>query len=151
MGGVIVIGASRSRPICLCMWCLYIHDHCREYHITMRFSINFPRVICLPTVCFLHERCRKGKLCPPGLFTSKFTNATIALLPLFTFYFIFSIYNYLQLSTQLICSQRTRSRGLTTLLPALGASCLLFCVHPLKKVEDWYSYWFAVYYATFFL
>ena len=40
--------------------------------------------------------------------------------------FYFAIYNYLQLSTQLICLQIMRSRGLTTLLPALGASCLLF-------------------------
>ena len=48
----------------------------------------------------------------------------------------------LLLSTQLTCLQTTRPRGLTTLLSALGASCLLFCVQPLKTVVDWYSYWF---------
>ena len=53
--------------------------------------------------------------------------------------FYFALYYYLQLSTQLTCLQITRSRGLTTLLPALGASCLFFCVQPLKTVEDWYS------------
>ena len=26
----------------------YTHDHCCEYHITMRFSINCPTVICYP-------------------------------------------------------------------------------------------------------
>ena len=41
--------------------------------------------------------------------------------------FYFAIYIYQQLSTQLICLQITRSRGLTTLLPALGASCLFIC------------------------
>ena len=56
--------------------------------------------------------------------------------------FYFALYYYLQLSTRLTCLQITRSRGLTTLLPALGASHLFICVQPLKTVEDWYSYWF---------
>ena len=55
MGGVIVVDAGRSRSTCLGRDA-YIHDHCHESIITMRFSINCPTVICLPTVCYVFER-----------------------------------------------------------------------------------------------
>lgn len=54
----------------------------------------------------------------------------------------FILFSKLQLSTHLICLQIMRSKGFKTLLPALGANCLLFCVQPHKMVEDLYSYWF---------
>ena len=71
-------------------------------------------------------------------------NSQVISLPCCYYYllFYFALSYYLQLSTQLTCLQITRSRGLTTLLQALGAICLFFCVQPLKTVEDWYSYWF---------
>jgi hypothetical protein len=55
MGGVIVVDAGRSRSTCLGRDA-YIHDHCHESVITMRFSINCPTVIYLPTVCYVFER-----------------------------------------------------------------------------------------------
>ena len=37
------------------MWCIY-NDHCLDIVIIIRCSINYPRVFCLPTVCyFLRE------------------------------------------------------------------------------------------------
>lgn len=47
---------------------------------------------------------------------------------------VFILSSYLQLSAHLTCLQITRIRGLTTLLPALGASCLFYYVQPLKTV-----------------
>ena len=59
--GVIVIGAGRSRPICLWTWCLYIHDHCSEHRITIRFSINCPTVICYPPyVAYMRDAAREN-------------------------------------------------------------------------------------------
>src|SRR6266566_5832560 len=55
MGGVIVVDVGRNRSTCFGREA-YIHDHCHESIITMRFSINCPTVICLPTVCYVFER-----------------------------------------------------------------------------------------------
>src|SRR4051812_43999198 len=88
MGGVIVVGAGRSQPICLWMWCLYTPHHCRENCTTICFSINCPTVICVPTICYFYERCHWRTLRPPGLFTYIFTNAFSTLFPFILFYFI---------------------------------------------------------------
>ena len=45
--GACWIDAGMNQPTCLGRDA-YIHDHCREYAITMRFSINCPRTICSP-------------------------------------------------------------------------------------------------------
>ena len=49
IGGVIVVDAGKSQSTCH-RSNAYIHDHAMNNIITMRFSINCPTVICLPTV-----------------------------------------------------------------------------------------------------
>ena len=120
------------------MWCQYLHDHCHENRITICSSINRPTVICLSRVCLFSWQMPLGKAMAPGSIHNILLKTPTPFCHLFTF-ILFCI---LQLSTHLICLQITRSRGLTTLLPALGASCLSLYVESLKTVEDWYSYWF---------
>jgi hypothetical protein len=55
IGGVIVVDVGRSRSTCHGRNA-YIHDHAMNNVITMRFSINCPTVIYLPTLCYFHER-----------------------------------------------------------------------------------------------
>lgn len=61
---------------------------------------------------------------------SQHINKTFTTLLLFSCFLSY----YLQLATRLTCLQITKTRGLTTLLPMLGASCLFFYVQPLKMV-----------------
>ena len=69
----------------------------------------------------------------PGSIHNIFTKPSI-FSTIYLFLFYFANYNYLQLSTHLTRLQITRIRRLATLWPALGASCLFFCVQPLKTV-----------------
>ena len=55
IGGVVVVDAGRSRSTCHGRNA-YVHDHTMNNVITMRFSINCPTVIYLPTVCSALER-----------------------------------------------------------------------------------------------
>ena len=55
MGGVIVVDAKSFWSTCLGRDA-YIHDRVHESIIIICFSINCPKVICLPTVCYVFER-----------------------------------------------------------------------------------------------
>ena len=113
MCGVIVEDAGRSRSTCL--GCdAYIHDHCHECVITMRFSINFPIVICSPTICYVFKREASSENMSMGLLLSYYKiQKYFAAIYLLLFYF--AIY------------PSTYTIWLTTLLPALGAN-ICFCV-----------------------
>ena len=65
IGGVIVVDAGMSRSTCH-RRNVYIHDHAMNNVITMRFSINCPMVICLPTVCYSYERDASSETYAPG-------------------------------------------------------------------------------------
>src|SRR3989337_344534 len=97
MGGVIVVDAGRSRSTCL-RCDAYIHDHCHESVITMRFSINCPTVICLSTVYYVFEReASSENYGPPGhsSIIYKIQKYLAAILfPLFCFAIYLSIYHY---------------------------------------------------------
>ena len=67
MCGVIVVDAGRSRSTCHGRDA-YIHDHCHEYVIAMRFFISFPTVICLPTVCYVFGREASSENYGPGVY-----------------------------------------------------------------------------------
>ena len=65
MCGVIVVDAESFRST----WHghdAYIHDHCLDILITMRFPINCSAVICSPTVCFLSREKPLVKPMAPG-------------------------------------------------------------------------------------
>jgi hypothetical protein len=87
MGGVIVVDAGRSRSTCL--GCdAYIHDHCHESVIIIRFSINCPTVICLPTVCYVFEREASSENYGPRVYFIIYKKPKNTLLQFIYFYFI---------------------------------------------------------------
>ena len=90
----------------------------------MCFSINCPTVICLLTVCYVFEREASSENYGPRVYFNHIIKTKIPCCNLFTFILFcnLSIYLYKIWSLQV-----TSSRGLTTLLPALGAS-ICFCV-----------------------
>jgi hypothetical protein len=96
MSGVIVIDAGRSRSICLGRDA-YIYDHCHESVIIIRFSINCPTVICLPTVCYLFEREASSEIYGPRVYLIIYKNTKIPCYNLFTF-ILFSLLVYLFIS-----------------------------------------------------
>ena len=66
--------------------------------ITMRFSINCPTVICLPTVCFLFEREASSENYGPRVYLYHILKSKDTLLEFIYHYFILcfylSIYHY---------------------------------------------------------
>src|SRR3990170_2788464 len=91
-----------------------------DIFITMHFSVNFARVICLPTVCFLSKEKPVVKTMAPGSIfyhiifrstkskTQKYLAAIYLLLFYFALLFIFYIYHYQ------ISSLQVTVKGLTT-------------------------------------
>ena len=115
----------------------------------MRFSINFPTIICLPTVCYFS---REKPLVKPTALESSFSYICLAIYFSFVFLFrsikpkiqkylaalyLFAIYysNLLQFSPVNLPSGTVTRKGLTTpLTHRVASGCLHFVV--------WFSYWF---------
>ena len=87
MGGVIVVDAGRSRSTCLGRDA-YIHDHCHESVITMRFSINCPTVIWLPIVCYMFKREASSENYGPRVYFYHILKSKNTLLQFYLLYFI---------------------------------------------------------------
>jgi hypothetical protein len=96
MGGVIVVDAGRSRSSCHGRNA-YIHDHAMNNITTMHFSINYPTVICLPTVCHAYERDASSENYGPRVYFNHIAKTLFSLLQFIYFYFILQ-FIYLQLS-----------------------------------------------------
>jgi hypothetical protein len=79
ISGVIVVDAGRSRCTCH-RRNAYIHDHTMNNVITMRFSINCPTVICLPTVCYFYERDASSENYGPRVYFNHITKTKFPLL-----------------------------------------------------------------------
>jgi hypothetical protein len=100
--------------------------------ITMHFSINCPTIICLPTVCFVSREKPLVKTMAPGSTLIVLLRPKLPCCNYFTFYLLINlpIYHY-----QIWSLQVTSSWGLTTLLPALGASiCSFVCRYCLTRI-----------------
>jgi hypothetical protein len=79
IGGVIVVDAESFRFTC--HGCnAYIHDHAMNIAITMRFSINCPTIICLPTVCYSYERDASSENYDPRVYFNHITKTKNTLL-----------------------------------------------------------------------
>jgi hypothetical protein len=95
--------------------------------ITMRFSINYSTVICLPTVCFLSREKPLVKPMAPGVYFPSYIFISInqkpknTLLQVIYFYFVLHFSNllYLSLSDLILASDRG---GIDNPFIALGAS-----------------------------
>ena len=107
--------------------------------ITMRFFINCPTVICLPAVCYLFEIEAYSENYGPRVYFNHIKNTKYIWCNFISFILFcnLSIYHYEIWSLQL-----TRSRGLTTLLPALGASICSCVCRSRRREFTWFSYWF---------
>jgi hypothetical protein len=105
MSGVIVVDAGRSRSTCFGRDA-YIHDHCHESVITMRFSKNCPTVICLPTVCFVLEREASSENYGPRVYLYHILKSKNTLLQFIYFYFILQFTFYLSLSELILANNR---------------------------------------------
>ena len=55
IGEVIVVDAGMTQSTCLGRDA-YILDHCLEYRHNYGLPINYPTVICSPTVCYVFKR-----------------------------------------------------------------------------------------------
>src|SRR3990170_1295123 len=87
MGGVIVVDAGRSRSTCVGLDA-YIHDHCHESIITMRFSINCPTVICLPIVWYCFKREASSENYGPRVYFNHIIKTKNIYLQFINFYFV---------------------------------------------------------------
>src|SRR3990170_2446378 len=71
--------------------------------ITMRFSINCPTVICLPTVCYCFKREASSQNYGPRVYLNHITKTKNTLLQFYTFYFSF-LFIYVPLSELILAS-----------------------------------------------
>ena len=127
MSGVIVVDAGRSRSTCLGRDA-YIHDHCHESVITMRFSINCPTVICLPTVCYVFEREASSENYGPRVYLKYKKKTKNTSLNFIYFYFILQ-FIYLPLQDLILASNEFK--GIDNPLARVGCKYLLLCVQVL--------------------
>ena len=134
MCGAIVVDAGRSRST----WHgrdAYVHDHCLDNLITMRFSINCSTVICSPTIIISILREASSETYGPGVYFPSYKfpiyNFSFWFTSFAIFYFsiykpkIPKIFTLLSLSYLTFVSDR---EGIENPFIALGASCLIACV-----------------------
>src|SRR3989337_314828 len=127
MSGVIVVDVGRSRSTCI--GCdAYIHDHCHESIITMRFSINYPTVICLLTVCYVFEREASSENYGPRVYFNHKKKTKNTLLQFYFFYFVLQ-FIYLPLQDLILASNKFK--GIDNPLARVGCKYLLLCVQVL--------------------
>jgi hypothetical protein len=124
MGGVIVVDAGRSRSTHLGRDS-YIHDHCRESVITMRFSINCPTVICLPTVWYAFEKEASSENYGPRVYFKHIKNPENTLLHFIFFYFVLQ---FILLPIQDLILASNEFKGIDNPLARIGCKYLLLCV-----------------------
>jgi hypothetical protein len=105
MGGVIVVDAGRSRSTRI-GHDAYVHDHCHEYVITMRFSINCPTVICLPTVCYVFEREASSENYGPRVIYPSYIKSKIPCCNFISFILFCNLLICLSLSELILASNR---------------------------------------------
>ena len=126
MSGVIVVDAGRSQSTCHGRDA-YIHDHCHEYVITVCFSINYPTVICLPTVCYCFEREASSENYGPQVY---FNHIIITKVPLLQFYFLYFLqFIYLPLRDLILAINEFK--GIDNPLAHVGCKYYLLCVQVL--------------------
>ena len=156
MCGVIVIDAGRSRSTNL-GHDAYIHDHCLDIVIIIWGSINFPTVICLPTVCYLFTREATSETYGPRVFFLIYL-----LYDLFYLHFLFrsikskiqkyfsalyfiwhSIYQIITTLSHPFANFWHRCpKGIDNPFNTLGCEWLLFVCRGCLRCVDWFSYWF---------
>ena len=109
--------------------------------ITMRFSINCPTVICVPTVCYVSREMTLVKTMASGSTFIILEEPKLPCCIYFTFYLLFNLYIY---HYQIWSLQVMSSRGLTTLLhcPRWVQVFALVCVGTVWLGFAWFSYWF---------
>jgi hypothetical protein len=94
----------------------------------MRFSINCPAVICLPTVCYSYERDASSENYGPRVYFNHITKTKISLLQFI--YFLFTLqFIYLPLSDLILAI--IEFKGIDNPLARVGCKYLLLCVHGL--------------------
>ena len=96
--------------------------------ITMRFSINCPTVICLPTICYVFEReasSEKMKTMPPRVYFKHIIKTKNILLQFIYFYFALQ-FIYLPIQDLILASNEFK--GIDNPLARVGCKYLLFCV-----------------------
>ena len=96
--------------------------------ITMRFSINCPTVICLPTVCYVSREMPLVKTMAPGSTLIILLKTKNTLLQFIYFYFILQ-FIYLPLSDLILASNEFK--GIDNPLARVGCKYLLLCVQVL--------------------
>ena len=92
----VIVDAVRSRSTCLGREA-YIHDHCREYVITMYFSISRPTVSSSPAVRYVFEREASSENYGPRVYFNHIIKTKNTLLQ-FNYFCFTLIFIYLSLS-----------------------------------------------------
>ena len=92
--------------------------------ITMRFSINCPTVICLPTVCFLFEREASSENYGPRVYFYHITKTKNTLLQFIIFYFVLK-FIYVPLPDLILASNEFK--GIDNPLARVGCKYQLLC------------------------
>ena len=96
--------------------------------ITMRFSINCPTVICLPTVCYVFEREASSENYGPRVYFNHITKTKNTLLQFIYFYFVLQ---FIHLPTQDLILASNEFKGIDNPLARVGCKYLLLCVQVL--------------------
>ena len=96
--------------------------------ITMHFSINYPTVICLPTVCYVFEREASSENYGPRVYFKYKKKSKIYLLQFIYFYFVLQ-FIYLPLQDLILASNEFK--GIDDPLARVGCKYLLLCVQVL--------------------
>ena len=97
--------------------------------ITMRFSMNCPTVICLPTICYVSREKPLVKTMAPGS-TIILLKPKNTFLQFIYFYFTFK-FIYLPLPDLILASNEFK--GIYNPLARVGCKYLLFCVYVLLR------------------
>src|SRR3989337_3489339 len=96
--------------------------------ITMRFSINWPTVICLPTVCYVFEREASNENYGPRVYFKHIIKTKNSLLQFIYFYFILQ-FIYLPIQDLILASNEFK--GIDNPLARVGCKYLVLCVQVL--------------------
>ena len=125
------------------MWCL-CHDQCFNIVIIIWSSINFPTVICLPTVCYFSREKPLVKPTPPG---SSFPNQKYKKYLAAFYFYLYYFQSIFESTTNLshvrlpILSCRY-PEGIDNPFNTSGCEVLLFVCRGCLRCVAWFPYWF---------
>src|SRR3989337_703281 len=96
--------------------------------ITMRFSINCPTIICLPTVCYSFEREASSENYGPQVYFNHIIKTKNTLLQFIYFYFVLQ---FIHLPIQDLILASNEFKWIDDPLARVGCKYLLLCVQVL--------------------